>query len=532
MNRMNDLRMWRGLLYMGRGLIVVGVAWLLLVVLLLGLQESGQNFGFNVWWSGEARTWMVWLQEGPGSLAARIFWQIDGRNPLSPWWYISVRSLILSYPAAFLVLHLAASLLLGLACYLTVISVTRGRGRLFGISLGILTAVFLCSTRTDNVHWLLLGALACSLLSVACFAQFLNSGRRPMWLAWSLILWTVAFQTYTIQSGAVLAVGVLSFLQEGQPYSVRNVVRRVSGAGVDVLPYVVTLLLFVLVWRTTSTTGVTETISLSDPSRIVQSLKQGLWHSDYSVYLAWARQLRPELALLVLMFVVPLLLITQGWVGGVSEHDDAPIGLLDLTKVLLVGVCLVVPTVALESTSPMHPPGSRWIMVIQFWAPLLALSLVALAVLSLPLSRGLKHWTWWLASASLATGAILLTLAFNQIQTDIARDEQAFMAELRRIVIEDRTAQAEFPRHYLIKSSSRLWLPSEFVNRAYTRTQIGSYGETTFRYLTPGPTVYPPVFLPDGVKNPEAGRQGFAPYSRVGVLAWDGKRMERVSGAD
>jgi hypothetical protein len=515
---------------LGRGLAAVVMAWLLLVGLLLGLQAAGRNFGFNVWWSGEARTWMMWLQDGPGSAAARIFWEIDGRNPLSPWWYIAVRDFIFAQPAAFFILHLATSLLLGVSSYLAVVAVTAGRGRLFGVSLGILAAVFLCSTRTDNIHWLFIGALACSLLSVAGFAQFLNSGRqRAPWLVWSLILWTVAYQTYTIQAGAVLAVGALSFTQEGRFRGARDVVLRMMRAAVDALPYVATLLLFVLVWKTTSG-GITESTSFSNPARILQSLQQGVWHSDYTMYLAWARQIGPKTVLLVLVVGVPTLVVAQGFVGGASPQDDAPIRLFDLGRVVMVGLCIVAPTVLLESTSRMHAPGSRWVMVLQFWAPLLALSSIAAAVLVLPRRAGL--WTWWTASAGLAAGGILLTLGMNQTQTYITRDERAFMAALEQIAIEDRAAEAEFPRHYLVKHAPGYWLPSDFVGRAYARTEFGEVGKTTFRYLMPGPVLYRPVFLPDRVENPEYGRKGMAPYSRVGVLAWDGKRMTRMSGAD
>ncbi|MGO4389125.1 hypothetical protein AB4Y85_16470 [Microvirga sp. 2YAF29] len=517
-------------LRIGRGFIVVGAAWLLLVTLLLVLQASGQNFGFNVWPVGEARIWMKWLQDGPGPLAAQIYWRIDGRNPLSPWWYISVREFIRTYPAAFLVLHLATSLMLGLASYLLVITISAGRARLYGVSLGILAGVFVCSTRVDNIHWLFILALVCSLLSVACFAQFLNSGRRPVWLLWSLILWMVAYQTYTIQSGAVLAVGVVSFLQGGHPYDARNLVKRAFGAVADALPYATTLLLFVLVWRTAST-GVTETTSFSDPGRIFQSLRQGLWHSDYSAYWNWALQLEPRVVLIVLVSLIPLFFMTQ-WLGGRSDRDDIPINFLDLARLVLVGICLVVPTVVLEVTSPMHPPGSRWMMLLQFWTPLLVLSVTALALLALPLSSRLKCWIWWGATATFATGAVVLTLGFNQFQINISRQERAFMSELRRIAVEDRRAKAEFPRHYLIKPEPAYWIPSDFLSRAYIETQSKRFGEVTFRYLRSGTTMHPPIFRPDGVANPEQGERGFAPWSRVGVLTWDGTHMTRMSGAD
>ena len=68
------------------------------------------------------------------------------------------------------------------------------------------------------------------------------------------------------------------------------------------------------------------------------------------------------------------------------------------------------------------------------------------------------------------------------------------------------------------------------------QAELGNVGEVTYRYITSKSTL--PTnemeFLPDqvGVVNPEYNKPGTAPYSRVAVLAWDGKKMTRLSGAD
>ena len=57
------------------------------------------------------------LQRGRGAEAARLFWAIDHRNPLSPWWYIAARPIILGFDAGLLALRYAIAALLAFAAY-------------------------------------------------------------------------------------------------------------------------------------------------------------------------------------------------------------------------------------------------------------------------------------------------------------------------------------------------------------------------------------------------------------------------------
>jgi hypothetical protein len=332
----------------------------------------------------------------------------------------------------------------------------------------------------------------------------------------------------------MLAVGVLSLTERGRLYSARDLAKRTLQAAVDVLPYGFSLLLFVMVWRTTATSGITETTNVPSLSLIGQSLMEGIWHRDFAYYATLVRHLASDVVVVVLAVAFPLLLLVQGWIGGASADEDAPIRAPDLVRVLLVGTCLVVPTVLLESTSTMFPPGTRWVMVLQFWTPLMALTVLALAILVVPVELRSKRWLWMSGTAGLAAGTILLTLAYNQKQVEVARSEQVFIGQLRRIAKEDRLRGAEFPRHYLIKVAPGHSAPSEYASRIYTRNELGDIGEVTYRYITSMPVSpgYELAFLPDRVRNPEFARLGLAPYSRVGVLAWDGTRMTRIYGAD
>lgn len=515
------------------GAACVALGWVVLIALLVGLQSTGQGFGFNVWWIGETRNWLSFLQDGVGSEVAQTFWKVDSRNPLSPWWYIPFRSFILTTPSAFLVLHLFTSLLLGLASYAVIMSITDGRARSFAISLGAVSAVFLCSSKFDGIHWNFVGALAFSLLCVWCFSEYLRSGRqRQVWLMWSLVAWLVAVQSYTIQTGAALAVGVLSFLEFGWPHSLRDVLKRLGRGITDMLPYFVALFLFVLIWRTTAATGITDAVANPTLSLIGQSLLQGIWHNDYSFYWALVQQLDPRLVVGVIVIITTLFIIAISYVDR-AKVDDA-IGTPDLLRVLLVGICLVVPTIVIEVTSVWFPPGSRWVMLLQFWTPLMLLSVVAVLFAIWPSRRRWRVWTWRGVTGLTVSGAVLLTLAYNQLQVRVSQVEQLFISELRKIALEDKQTGAEFPRHYLILVAPGAGTPSDWVSRAYTKTSMSDVGEVTYRHVlpTPVPAGYEIAFGPDAVRNPEFSRNGSAPYSRVAVLSWDGIKMTRVPNPD
>ena len=69
--------------------------WSALLLVLFLLQTLGLGVGFDVWPLGEDRVWIDILQRGQGGSAANIFWHINDRIPLSPWWYIALRNVIL-----------------------------------------------------------------------------------------------------------------------------------------------------------------------------------------------------------------------------------------------------------------------------------------------------------------------------------------------------------------------------------------------------------------------------------------------------
>ena len=152
------------------------------------------------------------LRRGSGAEAARLLWATDHRNPLSPWWYIAARTIILEFRRRPARTALRVAAVLALAAYCMVVTVAGRQARAFALGLAMLVVVWMANRYTEQIIWNFHGALAASLFSVATYAHFLADGRRRHFLyAISIITWFIAFATYTIQCGAVLAIGIWHF---------------------------------------------------------------------------------------------------------------------------------------------------------------------------------------------------------------------------------------------------------------------------------------------------------------------------------
>ena len=251
------------------GVLILGaLAALLLSIATLG--ALGFGVGFDVFPFGEDNNWIDMLQRGRGAEAARLFWAIDHRNPLSPWWYIAARPIILGFDAGLLALRYAVAAVLALAAYCMVVTVAGRQARAFALGVAMVSVVWTANHYPEQIIWNFEGALAASLLSVAAYARFVEEGRRRYRLyAISIVLWFVAFATYTIQCGAVLAIFYLAFRRA--PASGldthASILERARAAALDTLPYLALFGLFFLVWQTTMGPFASRPLSISTERR-------------------------------------------------------------------------------------------------------------------------------------------------------------------------------------------------------------------------------------------------------------------------
>lgn len=445
------------------GLLWIFAIWLTLPTVMLVLGASRFDFGFDIWPTGEFRNWIFFLQNDVFGMPKQ-FWTVDNRNALSPWWYNMARPLIQATPAASLVLQLGAGLFVGLSAYLLLTEMTRSRA--FGLSVGVLSALFIPTTYISGVTWNFVGALGCSLLSVWLFAVFCNDRRKSGYLAASYIFWFVAFATYTLQVGAA---GAVFFVSLRARLASMSWLRAGLGAIADAIPYAFFLAIYILIWLTTSSAAVPGGLYLNfDFGALTRSIAFGIWSEHYWWFWIW---LTGAGSLLMGVIFVGLTILVS---VILSRCDPKPRpSLLSLGFTLLIGACIVAPTVILEASSGVWTVGTRWPMVYQFWTPLF----FSVAIFGFITGFPERFWRpcWIAATSCLAAFSVLLSLGFNHFQIGVTRDERSFFEQLRKIVEHDRTTGVAFPRQYIIRlDNPAYFLPQgNFLPKSYAETLLG-----------------------------------------------------------
>ena len=300
-------------------LLVILSCWSALIATMLVLQTLGLDFGFNLWPIGEFRNWLEFLQDGPGYNAAKLFWALDHRNALSPWWYLAARPLIDAVPAAPLVLHLLIGLFVGIAAYLLMAELTSSRP--FALSVGILSSLFIPNVYRDEVIWNFVGALGFTLVCIWLFAMFCRDRGKSGYLAASYLAWFVAIATYTIQTGAM---GGIFFVALRQRLATASWARAVFGAALDTLPYAGLLALYVMIWLTTSPVGVPSAFTLQFSfAALAQSMAFGVWNDHYHFFWIWLTSADSRLMFVIFaLLVAALLLLLRRVRFGASDQAD------------------------------------------------------------------------------------------------------------------------------------------------------------------------------------------------------------------
>jgi hypothetical protein len=518
------------------------------LLLIAGLGALGFGLGFNIGLLGEDYNWIDMLQRGPGAQAARLLWALDHRNPLSPWWYIAVRDFILRFDAALLVLRYAMAAVLAFSSYILVMVVAGPRARPFALALAVLILFWMANRYTEQIIWNFQGALAASILSVAAYARFIAQERRSYHLyAVSLLLWFFAFATYTIQCGAAIAIGYLALRQAFSPTrdsvldARPSLVRRLGRAVLDVVPYVVLLGLFLLIWQTTMG-ALADAIPLKfSAAALFRSLKQGVWNNDFAIFYDRVRSVtNPWVLIAAAVMSASVLFWALRWRqrGAVQTVPGLQWG--TLVDVLIVFASLALPTILLESSSETWEPGTRWPMIYQVTTP--AVWLVIIAALVLSLSRTRQGWAspLWNGAIALTAGiGALFSLADNWVQNAIISNETFIHENMQRLVAEDLAAGRAAPKQVLLRleGPSRLWWRSfDIVSPVIARVWLRPL-DTSFRlipwYHLDAYAWWRIRFGPDseGVSNAKVWG-GTVPYQNIDILSVSGRTARRLAQFD
>jgi len=522
--------------------ILAALATLLIVIAILG--AFGFGVGFDVFPIGEDNNWIDMLQHGRGADAARLFWAIDHRNPLSPWWYIAARPIILGFDAGLLALRYAAAAVLAFAAYWMVVTVAGPRARAFALGIAMVSVVWMANRYTEQIIWNFQGALAASLLSVASYARFVEQGRRSYRLyAISLLLWFVAFATYSIQCGAVLAIAYLAFRRAPAPGldPLHSTIERTRAAVFDTLPHLALFGLFFLLWQTTMGPFAPAVSFHFSGAALLQSLREGVWTRDLSQFYQNVVTSPHRLAFIIAAAVCGgVAFLALQWRERRATAEAPGVGRRRLADVFVVVACVAAPTVALESGSDTWTPGTRWPMIYQLTTPVLLLAVAAalLRAAAPPLRARL-----WSGVVALAIGiGTLFSLGHNRVQVEITANEKFIRDSMRRLVAEDLAVGLNPPTQILLKLDlpNRLrWRSSDILSPTIARVWL-QRDDVSFR-LVPwlgSPNSYwaswwPIRFGPDaeGVGNAKVGG-GVVPYHELRILSISGRSARRLTLAD
>ncbi len=376
------------------------------------MQALGAGVGFRIGPLGEDFNWVYFLQHHAEYPAQKAFWEHDSRNPLAPWWYLAVKPLVIDTAYGIYAVRKVVDLVCGLSVYALVASLGGAAYRRFAVVSGALGMLWSCSGIVGQINWTMLMAASMSLLAVAAYVRFLDSGRAEAgWLVGALLLYLAAISTYTLQASAPLAIAGLGAVRLGWRKGL-----------IDALPFAGVLALFGMIWTTVGYVP-SETLSVDGPalSRLAPSLLAWVWDPVYGDVLRelWGYYRRD-----LIFCAVGAVALGVAFFRLCAE-PGRPAGGRRLALELGWAVAgLGAGTVALEMTSVVWVPGTRAPMIQQLMMPLL----VTIGLLFLPVR--------WARGVRLAVfcGAALLALGANARQTRWSADLERIGAGLKAAV--------------------------------------------------------------------------------------------------
>jgi hypothetical protein len=518
--------------------------WAGCLVLLGALQVAGTGLGYDVWPLREDLNWIRLLQQSLGSQLTRLFWEIDNRNPLSPWWYLAAAPLIMGVDWGLYAVRKLMDPLLAVATFLLLDRLTGGRSRFYALSTALVILVWNFSRYIEQITWNFLGALALSLFCIWAYLVYADSGRKRVgYYALSLLLWFGAFATYTLQSGAILAIALIAFLrapvlQAGSRWG--RLWIRMRAAALDAWPYAALFILFLMVWTTLSGEGRSpyQTLQLQlAGTQLWVSIRNAIWHDDFLAFLRWPLEIASgfgllaaiamaSLAMIIVLRALHFPLLTRG--GEPTSEMQGPV------FCLAVIACLVLPTIILEATSATWFPGTRTPMVQQVWSPVLYCTIIVVC------AAGIARVTPSLGRPIAAAGmailfgiAILVGLGYNRQLVQMTATHRALANGLRLLA-------AEAPGNLVfILRPNVPWLYGDTLSDVFVQT-LTRRPNVHMRVLQSDPPPEPAwaawwrvrferdtVFVGDAVRM--SGES--LPYSQVRIVSFNGHSIREIDPA-
>ncbi|NWD75404.1 hypothetical protein HX890_14915 [Pseudomonas gingeri] len=508
-----------------RHISIILTIWLAYLACLAILQLSGAGVGFKIWPIGEDRNWLYLLRSGDPQQTFQEFWALDHRNPMAAFWWIIASPLIRASDWGLHAISMIVSPFAAIMTYLVLDRLSRGRSQLFALITAILVLFWNFPARHDHVDRVMVIALIFTLATIYLYAVFVDGNRsRKGVLIGAVLCYLVALATYTIQSGAIIAIPFLAFFRLTRP--IKN---RLLMAVIDSAIFFAVFVGYTVTWMhfagPSSGTGF-EFHAREFISNVGASLAAfAIPPSNGQFIDIAAAEFSPTERRAWFLFAAICAMVVVAW-AFISSKAAPKLPPLGWVVVLLLAIGL--PTVFVEAGNSSWGPGARSIMILQVWEPVVLASIIF--IIAAPIRNAFaKNLLAFVASSAVIAVMFFSTIGFNHFQSDVTFYQRNLAIGLR--AIDDGQTK---PMSYLVKIHNPVSgkVGTEPTLASYAPTILGR-NETSLRlfisYPSPIPS-YDPIwrieFSDQGVRN---GRGFFdatiVPYENLKVVLFDGLKV-------
>lgn len=384
--------------------------WVSYLILLVFLQLMGFTLGFRVWPLAEDRNWMNFILTSPGVKMTQSFWQLDGRNPLSAWWWFAISKLVKNTDYGLYAVRKLVDPFLAISVYLLLNQLARGKNKFFCFSVALTVLLWNFIILYEQIIWEFLVALGLNILTIYFYVKYIDLSRRcGDFLAISLVLYLVTIGTYTLQSGAPLAIACIAYFRD----PLVTLRERFKNTIIDTSFYLALFIIYNCIWYTVSKSG--DLYFAFNwylfTQQFLKSIKQFVVHDNF--YQFWQTcfndwSLTVIVGVLFTGFFASLLLLNLLF-KNITERSLK----MFFVWVSMILITIAFPTMLVESTSAIWIPGTRSPMIQQIWQPLLYIGFIFFLIELFPFSERFKNLTLRLLVSAFLAVVLLFNLNYN-----------------------------------------------------------------------------------------------------------------------
>lgn len=500
--------------------------WVVYLIVLGILQIIGIESGYSVWPLGEDRNWIGFMMYSPGKAMLNEFWKLDSRNPLSAWLWYLISPLILQFDSALYLIRKCLDPILAIIIYLLFNQTFKNKFKLYSFTVAFTVLMWNYSAYYEQITWVFLFALSFTLLSILFYLKYVDNNRsQAEYLAFSLIFYFVAIATYTLQSGAILAVAGIALFRDKSSIAI-----KFKQAVIDSSIFAAIFIIYNCIWYTADINAGAH-YNLNFKLFLTQfplSIKLLFYHNAFNqfwYFVTYDLSTNIIIGCLILFFAFSYVVFRR---YTFLYPENIKIG-GQIGWVIIFLLAIAFPTIIVESTSEIWYPGSRSLMLQQIFQPLLYISIIWFAIDLLAVSGSKKQLISTAITALLCAFVILVNFDYNHHLVKRTKAQKILAEGIKKIRKESNAFQ-----YYIVNFTNRHfdYYAIPFANSRYANTMIKDKG-FSLRVIPNAP--YPVFgskwrikFAEDNIGVKNAGvltENKIIPYSQVWIVNFDGEKV-------